>query len=130
MLLRVGRVTHLDVREIENPPAQLTIDRDLPQRRREGVGVRERQAVEVVAMGRTEQHDALDGRTVGSQLAEGATGDRSGVDVAGVRRDQRARATGQPGLGLGFIQVAAHRRPQLECRVRIEEAADGCGTEA
>jgi len=123
MLPGMGLIPHPDPRQRLNLAKGSDIHRHRPEGRREGFGGGRSQAIQRNVMGWADQHHPLDQLPRRGQLRIGRRGDRAGVDVAGMGRDQglgrRADCGGRLDeegadqltklAGIGRIKPARHR---------------------
>ena len=100
------------------------VDLDLAQRRGQARGAGAGQAVHEHPVSRADQHHPLDAVAERRQPGERRRGDRSRVDVAGVRHDQRLGAGERAGRGRRGEQ-RVDLRAQRVGRGGVEGAGDG-----
>lgn len=106
----LGRVRGIgldDERQVAETAQRGAVERHAAKRRCEGIGTRNCDPVEGHIVRRSDHHDPLEARRGVPQGGKRLCGDRTGVDIAGVRRDH----------GLGWrspvIADGAHELPDL-----------------
>ena len=96
----------------------------LAERRHKSAVGRNGEAAHGDAVHRAEQHDAAHDAACGRELVVGARGDRAGIDVAGVRHDERLRES-EPRRRLDAAEELVHFGDQAARVARVEHARDG-----
>ena len=117
VLLRMGGVEFDDAGQGRDRRAGFAVDRNRAERCHISRVTRQRDAAKADAMTRAEQHDAFDASVQPADPAIGAGGDRSRIDVAGVRHDER------------FGKRRPGRRIREQVRHRISENVRFAGIE-
>ena len=103
MLLQMRDIARDDLRHAAHAVERLAVDRHGTERCGEGFVGRDGEAAHRHAMHRTEHDDTAHDAARIAELLVGASGDRAGIDVAGVRHDQRLR---QAQTRLGLLDAA------------------------
>ena len=126
MLGGVGERTLLDVRQPVREGSRLLVDGDDAERCGECARARQRQSVNGDAVHRPQQDHAANGGGDGPQPRVRGRRDRPGVDVPGVRDDQRLRrVTGRAGRSGDVGQQAIDLGPQRGGFGRVESPGHG-----
>jgi hypothetical protein len=126
MLARVRAVAAHHLRQLSEAGERGKVERDLAQRRLEGIHPGGGQAEQMDAMRGAEQHHATDDRRAPpSEQGIGVCCHRAAVFVAGMRGDQQLRWRSR-GIVVGpdAGQVARDLRAQRIARGGIEQAID------
>ena len=116
------------LRQVGNRAHRLLVDRDAAERRLERRGPRQREAAHRDAVARPHQHDPLHDPGGRAQKRECVRRDLAGVDVAGVRHDQRLRKPGRKGRIAGLLEHPQDVPGELHLVLGVEEAGDGGGS--
>jgi hypothetical protein len=91
VLERMRGRTDDDLRQVADECHCICVDRDLAERGREELRAGQRESAHLDTVRRPEQHDASDVIRARRELRIGRRGNRTRVDIARVRRDQRLR---------------------------------------
>jgi len=122
------RDTPCHLGQLTQPLHGLAIQRHLAERSGKAVRLRQCQATDVNAMGGAEQYHPVDAATQRPQLRVSAGRDRTGIDIACVRHNQRlGRARRRTGRGI--CQQRVYGVPELGRIVRIEHSGNGSGSD-
>ncbi len=123
VLARVRKVGDHDLRQRRQKRRRVRHHRHVAQWRREEPRRRQRETGERHEVRRPEEDDAGDSAAPRLELAKGAARHGTGIDVAGVRRDERLRAPAERRIGRGEMATDLGFEPAWIGR--IEAAGHG-----
>jgi hypothetical protein len=127
VLLQMREVARDDLWHVAHTVERLAVDRHAAEGRGEGVVGGNRQAAHRHAVHRSQHDDTAHDTARVAELLVGASGDRAGIDVAGVGHDQRLREV-QARFGLlDAAQELVELRREGARVPGIEHAGDGSG---
>ena len=128
MLPRMCCVEHADEPRLDQALDNRTINRHRTQRCLPGLCRARRHSVKADKVRRAEQHYALYVVPRRSEPAIAGRGNRSGIDVTGMRRDQCLRYGGDRG-DFDTAEELTDFSEELGSGSRVEQSGDGGGTD-
>jgi len=93
-----------------DPVHQFPVERDIPERGREGIGIRQGHAIDVSTVGGSQQNDLANQITDRLDSGIGVGSHCAGVDVSGMGHDNRLRRCN---VDIGLIQEFTDGPAQL-----------------